>query len=328
MNKYMKIVLFGCKDTTLHISRIFRDKGVKINLITISPEKAEEQKVAGFEELTKYRNLFESIYVAKRYDLKNIDDLEFLKNLNVEVGFSIGWQRLIPSEILDLFQCGVFGMHGSSRDLPFGKGRSPLNWSLIENRKWFYTNLFKYQNGIDNGPIVGKECFSISESDTPETLHYKNLISFSNIVFKNWDNFSNNSLKTFAQQKIKGTFYPKREPEDSIIDWADDIFQIERFIRAVSPPFNGAFSFLDKKKLTIIRASIFYSDLESHSFKCFEYGSILEIFPNNKFLIRANGGVLIVHKYNYKSEIYKGILKSPKNSIKRFKKNMYGFYDL
>lgn len=46
-----------------------------------------------------------------------------------------------------------------------------MNWSLIEGRKWFHTNLFKFQAGIDDGPIVDTFTFSITDADTGETLH-------------------------------------------------------------------------------------------------------------------------------------------------------------
>ena len=150
----MEIFLFGCKDTTLHISKLFHKKGVLINLITISPSKGLEQKVAGYQDLTKHKEFFKDIYIAKKYNLSDENDIEYFKNLNPSLGFAIGWQRLIPENILNCFSCGIFGMHGSAQDLPFGRGRSPMNWSLIEGRKWFYTNLFRYSSGIDNGEIV------------------------------------------------------------------------------------------------------------------------------------------------------------------------------
>ena len=28
----------------------------------------------------------------------------------------MGWQRIIPTEVLECFEYGVFGMHGSSRN--------------------------------------------------------------------------------------------------------------------------------------------------------------------------------------------------------------------
>ena len=62
----------------------------------------------------------------------------------------MGWQRLIPDNILSSTKIGIFGMHGSSEGLPKGRGRSPLNWSLILNYKYFSTSLIKYDNSINS----------------------------------------------------------------------------------------------------------------------------------------------------------------------------------
>ena len=121
----MEIFLFGCKDTTLHVTKLLIKQGAIINLITINPEKGTEQKVAGYIDLNKFNNLFKSIYIAKRYDLQSPEDANYFSNLNTNLGFSIGWQRLIPENILKNFKIGVFGMHGSTKNLPFGRGRSP-----------------------------------------------------------------------------------------------------------------------------------------------------------------------------------------------------------
>ena len=59
------------------------------------------------------------------------------------------------------------------------------------------------------------------------------------------------------QKKTKPTYYPKRNPEDSQIDWSNNITEIERFIRAVSKPFNGAFSYLKSNLIIIYSAQVF-----------------------------------------------------------------------
>ena len=153
----MNIVLFGCKDTTLHVARSFMTMNIQLSLVTISPEKGKKQKVAAYFDLTSQIHLFKEMYTAIRYDLKDEQDINFFRNKNFDLGIAMSWQRLIPSEILNEFKIGVFGMHGSAQDLPFGRGRSPMNRSIIEDRKWFYTNLFKYNAGIDNGPIMDTE---------------------------------------------------------------------------------------------------------------------------------------------------------------------------
>ena len=67
-------------------------------------------------------------------------------------------------------------MHGSARDLPFGK-EVANELAIIEGRRYFFTQIFfKYKVGVDNGPIVDKRKFSINYFDSAETLHYKNEI--------------------------------------------------------------------------------------------------------------------------------------------------------
>ena len=326
----MKMKLFGCKDTTLHISKFLNELNIEIDLITISPEVAKKHDIAGYADLTKHKKLFNSIYLSSSYNLLDKNDVGYFNELkDCDLALCIGWQRLIPSYILKLFSTGIFGMHGSSRNLPFGKGRSPMNWSIIEGRKFFTTNLFKYQNGIDNGPIIDSVTFSINENDTAETLHYKNTISMCSILEKNFNALKANDFISKEQNnKDGGSLYPKRDPSDGIIDWRDDIYNIEKLIRSVTNPFFGAIAYNNKKELKIYRASIFYTDLEEHPFKSSEFGEVLEVFPNQKFLIRCSGGVLIIHEYSNFNLLKGTILSEKKSPFYKFKRNIYGFFDV
>ena len=324
-----EIVLFGCKDTTLHTARFLKKLDLKIHLVTISPELAASNQVAGYEDLTTYPNIFESIYSANSYSLNDEDIATIKKSNNTPLGFCIGWQRLIPEALLSVFGFGVFGMHGSARDLPFGKGRSPMNWALIEGRKLFHTNLFKYDVGIDNGPILDSKTFSIGANDTAETLHYKNTLSMCSLIKNNLENLLNGKYITKSQSLTLGeSFYPKRTPSDGSIDWRDDIHNIDRLIRAVTKPFDGAFSFIDEEKIVIERAAIFYTDLEAHPFKGEDFGKILDVFPNGKFLVRCSGGVIIVHEYVGNKPISGIFFQISESPFKRFERNEFGFFDV
>ena len=325
----MKVVLFGCKDTTLHVARSLAAKGIRMSLVTISPDKGLRQKVAGYFDLTSQAQLFEEIYTAIRYDLKTEQDFDFFRDKQFDLGIAMGWQRLIPSEILKEFRIGVFGMHGSAQDLPFGRGRSPMNWSIIEGRQWFYTNLFKYNDGMDEGPILDTECFSINADDTAETLHFKNTLSLINLLEKNWENFTTGTIHLKPQKEMEGSIYPKREPSDGLIDWRDTIHNIERHIRAVAKPFYGAFSYLCEEEFKILRASVFYTDLEQHKFKNRQFGEICDVFPNHKFLVRCNGGVIIVHEFEGSKKYLEigQVFVSSDTEIRIFERNIHGFFD-
>ena len=298
-------------------------------MVTISPKVAADNQVAGYEDLTNSSSLFKTIYFAKSYSLKSEDIIEIKKIKNIKLGFCIGWQRLIPSDLLNAFGVGVFGMHGSARDLPFGKGRSPMNWALIEGRKFFHTNLFKYDVGVDNGPILDSKTFSINEADTAETLHYKNTLSMCNLIKSNFQNLVSGNFQTRAQSLVDGeSFYPKRSPADGSIDWRDDIYNIERLIRAVAKPFDGAFSIIKQEKIIIERAAVFYTDIENHPFKDANFGKILDVFPNHKFLVRCSGGVLLIHKYNGSTPSVGSCFEVTGSPFEKNERNVYGFFDI
>ena len=326
----MNIVLFGCTENTLHAARYLSKLGLKIDLITITPNKAKTNEVVDYTDLTLWKELFSSIYVSENFNLKAKKDIEYFKNIkSLKLGFCNGWQRLIPKEILDCFTFGVFGMHGSARNLPFGKGHSPLNWALIEGRKCFHTNLFKCQSGVDDGPIIDTCTFSINSNDTIETLHYKNTLSMCYLIQKNLKGLIVGTNNVSTQEITFGeSFYPKRAPTDGIIDWRDDVVNIEQLIRAVTVPFYGAFSFIKGAEIIIIRSSIFYTDTEQHPFKSASFGEILDVFPNNKFLVRCSGGVLLVHEYKGDTPSVGIKFDEHDGTLVRFKRNCFGFFDI
>lgn len=325
----MKIVLFGCKDTTLQVAKFLCRQSIDIHLVTISKAIAVRNDVAGYIDLSEFPEFFMKIYYAENYSLKGEKDISFFEDeLPANVGFCVGWQRLIPGHVLKKFSHGVHGMHGSARDLPFGKGRSPMNWALIEGRKFFFTNLFRYTEGVDDGPVVAKSCFSVNSCDTSESLHFKNALSMCYIIKDNIELILKGKVDYIVQETLKGeSYYPKRVPFDGAIDCRDDIHNIDRLIRAVAPPFYGATCVIGGVMIRIFRAGIFYTDVEQHPFLSSKFGEILEVFNNNKFLLRCSGGVLLVHEHSADRLKVSDTCEVTESPYKRFNRNVYGFFD-
>ena len=325
-----KIGVFGCKSTTIFLLESLRKTQEISCVITISPEAGAKNEVADYTNVVTYCEKYKiTHYVAKRYDLKCDEDREAFKEMGLDIAFVIGWQRLIPREILQTFSIGVFGMHGSTDDLPLGRGRSPMNWALLERRSHFFTNIFRYDPGVDSGDILDTFVFSLQSGDTAETMHYKNVLAMKTLILKNMDNLLNRELNLNKQKDLPPTYYPKRSPRDSIIDWQRDVHQLEAFIRAVTRPFNGAFSYLDGEKVIIWRAALFETDLVDYGYRDERWGTIVEVFPSGKFLVNCRGGLLIVHEFETRAELGQGkVLESPADQIKHFELNRSGYHDL
>lgn len=325
-----RIAIIGCKSTTQFLIENLNSH-LKISyVVTIDALTAKKNEVADYTDLRDLSKLHHiKCYTAASYSLNTEEDFLFFKDNEIDLCFVMGWQRLIPEKILKILSIGAFGMHGSAMGLPFGRGRSPLNWAIIEGKKQFYTSLFKYDKGIDSGGVLDTYKFQINDLDNAETLHLKNSLSMLYLLKKNIDAILQRKINLIWQDENKTpTYYPKRTPSDSLIDWSLDINDLERFIRAVSYPFNGAFTFIESdRKVKILNAQVF--DYSEFGYENANNGEILQLFPHEKILVKCSGGLLLITKYEADFVIKKGKVFCNGNlSVKVFEKNRHGNHDI
>ena len=108
-----------------------------------------------------------------------------------------------------------------------------------------------------------------------------------------------------------------------------DVLEIDAFIRAVAPPFGGAFSYINDQKLIILHAAVFVLDTVNFGFEDKVFGEVVTIFLNGKFLVKCKGGLILVHKYEYNKNLIVGdIFKMCYETIKSFPVNFRGYHDL
>ena len=289
-----KIVVCGCTDFGYEIVDFLLTNGINIShLVSLSPEQAIQYKVSGYKSFellsTKYGI---PIYYPKLYSMKETD-FDFFKEEKFDLLLVCGWQRLIPNKILETIKiCGI-GSHGSSELLPKGRGRSPVNWSIIEGKKQFILQLFMLTPEIDDGDIVYHETFDINEWDTCKTIYYKTSVVMKRALLKLIPNIlSNNFSRT--PQSGEPSFYPKRTPDDGLIDWNKPLEEIHNFVKALTKPYPGAFSFIDKQKIMIWEAQPFDRKI---TFSDAKLGEIVEKFSTGDLVVKCNDGTLLITDY-------------------------------
>jgi len=169
-----------------------------------------------------------------------------------------------------------------------------MNWSLLQGRKVFYTHLFQYRPGVDDGPVAGVQTFDISVHDTCHTLHLKNMISMVKLCGRLLPSILDGTAELTAQPKSKPSYWPKRTAEDGLMCWEDSTEDLYNLIRAVTRPFPGAFTFLDNdpsKKVLIWRAIPFDAKVQ---WPGSQPGEILEVFYDGSFVVRTGDSTLLV----------------------------------
>jgi methionyl-tRNA formyltransferase len=289
----LKIALCGIHQQGLDIAEFLASAGHPVScLVTIDEDRAERNNASGW---ISYRNFSERsgipLYEASTYALKHEGDCDFFKRESFDVIVLGGWQRLLPETVLGTLNFGAIGQHGSSEHLPRGRGRSPLNWSVIEGRERLVWNLFLIQPGVDDGPILDKEIFQINAWDNAQTLYYKVGIVVKHMLARTLDHIQAGTL-TPINQSGEPTYYGSRKPEDGLIDWSSPLTDIYNLIRAVSRPYPGAFSTFFGSSLTIWNAQPFDAFLSVHGPR--KPGEVVEVFDEMTFVVACVDGLLLV----------------------------------
>ena len=291
-----KIVICGCTEAGFETLEFLLEQNIAISyIVSLNDEQAKKWNVSGycsFDKLSKKYNI--PIYYPKSYSLKEKEDLDFFQHHSFDLLILGGWQRLIPDNILSTLKIGGVGVHGSSEMLPKGRGRSPVNWSLIEGKNKYILQLFLMTPGIDDGDILDFQTFDINKWDTCRTLYYKISIVQKQKLLELIPKLIKNEFKRIPQTG-EPTFYPKRTPDDGLINWNQTSEKLYDFIRAITKPYPGAFSYLDNKKIKIWKAQPFDNKITYDQNKV---GQIVEIFSSGDFVVNCYTGSLLVTEYD------------------------------
>lgn len=267
---HYKVVVFGVKDTSENIVNFIQEEICPVDLvITISPEVTKKNQVSGYKGLSFLTEKYGiPVHEADSYFLTDDKTRKFLAENEFEIGVCMGWQRLIPSDVLDKFEYGIYGFHGNAGYLPFGRGRSPLNWSIILGDTRFNLNMFRYDEKADSPNVFATEMFSITPHDDIRTAQYKNMICSKNLIRKLLKAYESGNIEIHTESKDFDSWYNKRTAEDGKVDFRARTRDIYNLIRGVAAPFPGAFAYVNEEdedhKITIWKAHPFDEMIDFH----------------------------------------------------------------
>src|SRR5262245_10752974 len=162
-----RIVMCGCAEVGANLLPALLEAGVQFSqFVVLTPEQGRRYSVSGYADLRPLADRYGiPVYVPMTYALTDVADVAFFEEHRFDLLIQGGWQRLFPAAVLETLSIGAVGVHGSADHLPKGRGRSPLNWSLIEGRSRFLLHLFLIRPGVDDGDVFAFEDFDITPFD-------------------------------------------------------------------------------------------------------------------------------------------------------------------
>ena len=240
-----RAVVFAYHDVGARCLRALLEAGVEVPLVVTHRDDPNE--TIWFASVEKFA-LQEKLFVLADPDEKEL--LERTRSIAPDFIFSFYYRRMLPASILRLAKRGAFNMHGSL--LPKYRGRAPVNWAVLHGETETGATLHEMVEKPDAGRIVDQERVPIGPDDLAVDVFRKVTAAAETVLRRSIQNLLSGKAKLTPQNLATGSYFGGRRPEDGRIDWAKSAREIHDLVRAVAPPYPGAFS----GSLRIFRTSL------------------------------------------------------------------------
>lgn len=165
--------------------------------------------------------------------------LEAIRESGLDWLFVVGWSQIVGPKVLATPQHGAIGAHPTL--LPAGRGRAPIPWTILRGLDESGVTFFVLDEGVDSGPIIAQDRFSIAADETATTLYAKVIASHRRMMRTVWPMVVAENVQRQPQNEALATYWAKRNPEDGEIHSTITVAEADRLVRATTRPYPGAF---------------------------------------------------------------------------------------
>ncbi len=182
-------------------------------------------------------------------DINDPQWVEHVRALRPDFIFSFWYRQLLGRSLLQIPRGGCLNLHGSL--LPAYRGRSPVNWVLVNGEKQTGLTLHYMVQRPDAGDVVAQAIVPIDSTDTALSLYQKMAALVRVLLGAAWPLLREGRAPRFPQDESKATYFGRRTPEDGCFAWEWPALRIHNLVRAVTHPYPGAFTYYRGKKLYV-----------------------------------------------------------------------------
>jgi methionyl-tRNA formyltransferase len=231
-----RAVVFGYHNVGVRGLAVLLALGVDVRLLITHHDNPDENLWFGSVAALAAMN---DIPVIKPTNPNDPAVIEQLRACRPDWLFSFYYRHMLGADLLGIPARGAFNLHGSL--LPSYRGRVPVNWAVLHGERETGASLHRMSVKPDAGPLVDQQAVPILPNDTAHDVFQKVACAAEQVLLRSVPRLLDGSARETPLDLAAGSYFGGRRPEDGRIDWRAGAWQIHNLIRAVAPPYPGAF---------------------------------------------------------------------------------------
>ncbi len=246
-----RAVVFAYHNVGVRCLKTLLARGVKVALVVTHADNPNEH--IWFDSVAATAADYDIPVITPEHP--NIpEELERIRALAPDFLFSFYYRQILMPELLAIPSLGALNMHGSL--LPKYRGRVPINWAIIHGETETGATLHYMVAKPDAGDIVAQTAVPILPDDTAREVLDKVTVAAEMTLYQALPALIAGNAPRLAQNPRQGSYFSGRKPEDGRIDWTGSAVGIHNLVRAVAPPYPGAFTTVADQPARILRTRL------------------------------------------------------------------------
>ncbi|KQR87079.1 formyltransferase [Burkholderia sp. Leaf177] len=246
-----RAVVFAYHNVGVRCLQVLLARGVDVALVVTHEDNPDENIWFGSVKSVAADH---GINVTTPADPKSAELHETIATLAPDFIFSFYYRHMLPVELLALAARGAYNMHGSL--LPKYRGRVPTNWAVLNGETETGATLHEMAAKPDAGAILAQTPVPILPDDTASQVFDKTTVAAEQTLWRVLPALIADEAPHLPNDISKGSYFGGRKPEDGRIDWTKPAQQVYNLIRAVAPPYPGAFTDIGQARFIVARARL------------------------------------------------------------------------
>lgn len=230
---------------------LFQTDAEVVSVFTLAAAKAASS--SGFVDLTPLAKRHR-VPVVPVEEINAPSVVEHIRRLRPDLVVVVGWTRLLGTPILSIPPRGCIGFHASL--LPRHRGRAPVNWAILRGDTVTGNTMFMLTPEADTGDIVDQRAVPIDDEDTCADVYAKVGAAGADMLRIHLAALLAGTATRVPQERDETEPLPKRTPAMGITAWDRPARDVHNWIRALTLPYPGAFSFVKGRKVMLWRSAV------------------------------------------------------------------------
>ena len=244
-----RAVVFAYHDVGVRCLRVLLAQGVTIPLVVTHTDDPGEK--IWFDSVARHAR-WHGLEVIAPTDAKSPELLQRVRAVRPDFLFSFYYRHMLPAELLALAPRGAFNVHGSL--LPKYRGRVPVNWAVLHGERETGATLHAMLARADAGGIVDAQAVPILPDDTAAEVFRKVTVAAELTLQRSLPGLLAGTVVLRPQDPAQASYFGRRTRADGAIDWRLGVAAVHNLVRAVAPPYPGAFALAGGLPLRVLRS--------------------------------------------------------------------------